>query len=122
MQKYPKVSIIITNYNGGQILLDCIESVKKIDYPNFELVLIDDNSTDGSYEKVLKNKESLQLVYFKNNVNLGFVRSNNKGFELSSGKYVLLLNNDTTVNKDLLTKLISRMETDPKIGARRKQK
>ncbi|MEK7100449.1 MAG: glycosyltransferase family 2 protein [Patescibacteria group bacterium] len=117
MQKYPKVSIIITNYNGGQILLDCIESVKKIDYPNFELVLIDDNSTDGSYEKVLKNKESLQLVYFKNNVNLGFVRSNNKGFELSSGKYVLLLNNDTTVNKDLLTKLISRMETDPKIGA-----
>lgn len=116
MIKYPKVSIIITNYNGGQVLLDCIESLKKIEYPDFEVVLIDDNSTDGSYEKVLKNKGSLQLISFKNNVNLGFVGSNNKGFGLSNGKYVLFLNNDTTINKDLLTKLISRMEADPKIG------
>lgn len=116
MKRHPKISIIITNYNGGQVLLDCIESLKKIEYPDFEVVLIDDDSTDGSYEKALENKGSLQLISFKNNVNLGFVRSNNKGFDLSCGKYILLLNNDTTVNKDLLIKLIARMEADPKIG------
>jgi len=114
--KYPKVSIIITNYNGGKILLDCIDSLKKINYPNFDLVLIDDNSTDDSYENALKNKGSLNLVSHKNNVNLGFVGSNNKGFELSSGKYILFLNNDTTVSKDLLAKLIYKMEVDPKMG------
>lgn len=117
MTKFPLVSIIITNYNGGQILLDCIESLKKIDYPNFEVVLIDDRSKDGSFEKAIKSKGKLKLKHSRNKVNLGFAGANNAGLELASGDYVLLLNNDTTVPPNLLSKLVARMEKDPKMGA-----
>lgn len=116
MTKNPKVSIIITNYNGGQVLLNCINSLKKIDYPNFEVVLIDDGSKDDSFEKAIKNKGKINLIYSKNKTNLGFAGANNAGLKLSTGKYILLLNNDTTVDKNLLTKLVNRMEVDPKIG------
>lgn len=115
--KKPKVSIIVTNYNGGQILLDCIESLKKVNYPNFEVVLVDNRSQDGSFEEAIQNKGKLKLISYKNKVDLGFTGANNKGFELSTGDYILLLNNDTKVDKNLLTKLVDRMEADPKIGA-----
>ena len=117
MIKSPLVSIIITNYNGGQILLDCIESLKKLEYLNFEVVLIDDRSKDASFENAIKNKGKLKLKHSRNKVNLGFAGANNAGLALASGTYVLLLNNDTTVAPDLLSKLVHRMEADPKIGA-----
>lgn len=117
MKKYPLVSIIVTNYNGGQILLDCFESLKKIDYPNFEVVLIDDRSKDDSFEKAIENKGRLRLKHSRNKVNLGFAGANNAGLALANGDYVLLLNNDTTVAPNLLSKLVARMERDPKIGA-----
>lgn len=117
MKKHPRVSIIITNYNGGQILLDCIESLKKIDYPNFEVILIDDRSKDDSFEKAIKNKGKLDLKYLRNKINLGFAGANNAGLSLATGDYILLLNNDTTVDKNLLKKLVERMEKDPNIGA-----
>lgn len=117
MTKFPLVSIIVTNYNGGQILLDCIESLKKVDYPNFEVVLIDDRSKDDSFEKAIKNKGKLKLKHSRNKVNLGFAGANNAGLGLASGDYVLLLNNDTTVPSNLLGKLVARMEKDPKMGA-----
>jgi len=113
----PKVSIIITNYNGGQILLDCIESVKKIDYPNFEVILIDDRSKDDSFEMATKNKGKLKLISSRNKVNLGFAGANNAGLELATGDYILLLNNDTKVDKNLLAKLVDKFESDLSIGA-----
>lgn len=117
MKKYPKVSIIITNYNGGQILLDCLESLKKLNYPNFEVILIDDCSIDNSFEEAIKNKGILKLNGFKNKKNLGFVGANNEGLKLTDGDYILLLNNDTKVSKNLLSVLVDKMENDPKIGA-----
>lgn len=113
----PKVSIIITNFNGGQVLLDCINSLKKIDYPNFETILIDDCSIDNSFEEAIKNKGILKLNGFKNKKNLGFVGANNEGLKYSTGEYILLLNNDTKVSKNLLSVLVDKMENDPKIGA-----
>ncbi len=117
MNIYPKVSIIITNYNGGQILLDCIQSLKKLNYPNFEIILIDDGSSDQSFERALKNKGDLKIKSFKNKKNLGFVGANNKGLEMATGKYILLLNNDTKVSGNLISVLVEKMESDPNIGA-----
>lgn len=117
MKKNPKVSIIITNYNGGQVLLDCIESVKKIDYPNFEVILVDNGSKDESFEKAIAIKGKLKLISRRNKIDLGFAGANNVGFSLSSGDYILLLNNDTKVDKKLLRRLVDRMEKEPKIGA-----
>lgn len=117
MNKNPKVSIIITNYNGGQVLLNCIESVKKINYPSFEVVLVDDGSVDDSFQKVLaNNKGKLKIRSLINKKNLGFAGANNEGLRLASGDYILLLNNDTTVDKELLRILVDRMEKDSTIG------
>ncbi len=116
MIKYPKVSIIITNYNGGVVLLNCIDSLKVLDYPNFEVILVDDCSTDGSFKKAIKNKGKLKLFGFKTKNNLGFVGANNEGVKHVTGEYILLLNNDTKVSKNLLTELVKKLEKDNTIG------
>lgn len=117
MKKRPKVSIIITNFNGMQVLENCIKSVCELDYPNFEVILVDDCSSDKSIESVEKYKKIIDLKIYKNKKNLGFAGSNNEGYKRSNGDYVLLLNNDTTVDKKLLSKLVDRFEEDDSIGA-----
>jgi len=117
MKKYPKVSIIITNYNGMEVLEDCIKSVKKISYPNFEVVLVDDVSKDESIESVKKYTKLFDLKIYKNKKNMGFAGANNEGLKHSTGDYILLLNNDTTVDKNLITRLVERFEKDSTIGA-----
>lgn len=112
----PKVSIVVTNYNGGRIFWNCLASVEKIDYPNFEVIVVDDGSTDGSYEKAENNKWKADFKFLKNKKNLGFAGANNEGYKNSVGDYILLLNNDTTVDKKLLSKLVDRLEIDLSIG------
>lgn len=109
------VSIIIINWNGGSILKDCLESLNKLDYKNFEILLIDNASTDGSVDDL--KYSNLKIKVIKNSENVGFAPANNQGIKLAKGKYVLLLNNDTKVKKDLLDVLVSKMETDESIGA-----
>lgn len=102
----PKVSIIIVNFNGGQVFKDCLASLKKLKYKNYEIISVDNGSTDGTQK----------LTKIKNKKNLGFVGGNNQGIKFAKGKYVLLLNNDTKVAPDLLDVLVEKMESDETIG------
>src|SRR5258708_30274402 len=106
MMKEPLVSIIIVNWNGGRVFEDCLESLKNLKYPNYELIVFDNVSNDGTekYATIQSNK------------NLGFVGGNNKAIKRASGKYILLLNNDTKVPDDLLNVLVSKIESDSRIG------
>lgn len=108
----PLVSIIIINWNGGKVLEDCLNYLSKIKYPNTELIIVDNGSTDGSLN-FLKN-QSIKLI--KNHKNLGFAPANNQALKFCHGKYILLLNNDTKVHPIFLNLLVSKMESDPKIG------
>ena len=112
MKKAPLVTIIITNWNGGELYKKSIDSLSKIDYPNWKLVVVDDASSDGSYNYPLP--KNAKLIVNKKNVN--FAPANNIGYKYASGKYILLLNNDTLVEKDFLTKMVARIERDPQIG------
>lgn len=114
MKKYPKVSVIIANYNGGQVLLNCINSLKTVDYPNFEIILVDDGSSDDPTTSIKYQVPNIKII--KNKENLGFVKANNEGLKTAAGKYILLLNNDTTVNKNLLKVMVEKMEMDKTIG------
>ncbi len=117
MNNFPKVSIVILNYNGKQFILEVLNSVLKINYPNFEVVLVDNGSTDGSLELVKKSFS--KIVFIKNSENIGFSAGNNIGIKYSlerGAKYVLLLNYDTQVKRNFLVNLVAIMERDKKIG------
>lgn len=104
--KNPKVSIIIVNYNGGKVFEECLISVKRLQYPNFETIIVDNASNDTTQKYgTIKNKK-----------NVGFAYANNQGIKVAKGKYVLLLNNDTRVPKDLLKILVEKAEKVPQIG------
>lgn len=113
-QQMPEVSVIILNYNGGRDVLECLESVLQIDYPHFEVIVVDNGSTDGSLEQILNRFPWLKIV--KNERNLGFPAGNNIGIRESTAPYVLLLNDDVVVHRGLLKDLISAVKGNPQVG------
>ena len=110
----PKVSVIIVNYNGKKFLEKCLESLCKVNYENFEIIVVDNNSTDGSIELVTKNYPSIILL--KLNSNKGFAEPNNIGAKIANGKYLLFLNNDTIVTPNFISEMVQVIENDKKIA------
>lgn len=113
----PHVSIIVLNWNNYSVTKDCLLSLEKITHPNYEVILVDNGSTDGSVEKL--EKEFSGITFLKNKKNLGFAAGNNIGikYALSHGAdYILLLNNDTEVAPDFLDAVVKTAESDKKIG------
>ena len=113
MKENPLVSIIIINYNGRSYLEKCLEALMKINYSNFEVILVDNASTDNSIEFV---QESFPSVIIKKlDKNYGFAKPNNIGAKLSNGDLLLFLNNDTKVEKNFLNELIHGLYSEPDI-------
>lgn len=113
----PKVSIIILNWNGMKDTIECLESVRKIDYPSYEVIVVDNDSADSSPEEIKRLVPKATLI--KNKENLGFAGGNNVGIRYAlerNAEYVWLLNNDTTVKADALTNLVASSEASSKIG------
>lgn len=113
--KSPLYSIVIVNYNGRHHLEDCLGSLRKQTYQNFEVVLVDNASTDGSREYVRKKYPEVRLVEAREN--LGFTGGNNLGLRFTKGDWIVFLNNDVLMEPDWLEKMHSFINSDPKIGA-----
>lgn len=113
----PLVSVVILNYNGRKFLRGCLDSVSKTKYENFEVILVDNGSTDGSCTLHSNDLNLPKLIFLKNIKNLGFAGGNNVGALKAHGEYVVFLNTDTEVDEDWLQELISAMEADKNIGA-----
>lgn len=117
MNKSPKVFFIVLNYNGKDTIKACLDSVYKSDYPNFEVVVVDNASRDGSFE-LAKNYFS-RAHFILNEKNTGFAAGNNIAIRFALEKfadYIFLLNNDATVEENTLLKLVAVAESDKKIG------
>lgn len=108
------ISIIIVNYNGKRHLENCLKSLMAIDYKKFEVILVDNNSTDDSIEFVKSNYPSVTLL--KLDKNYGFAEPNNKGTKIAKGNYFLFLNNDTIVDPNFISEMVKVLENDSKIG------
>ena len=111
MNEAPKVFIVILNWNGLEDTLACLESLKGLDYPDYEVVVVDNDSSDGS-EEVLRERFS-QHIILQSGANLGFAGGTNVGlrYALTHGAdYAWLLNNDTLVEPDALAQLVKRMQ------------
>jgi len=98
------VSIIIVNYNGEFYLDRCLDSLKDTTYPNFEVIVIDNNSSDRSSDLVKSKYPYVKLIELKKN--LGFAPANNLGAEVGKGDFYIFLNNDTIVTKTWLYELV----------------
>jgi len=110
----PLVSIIIVNYNGKHYLEKCLESLFKIIYDNYEIIVVDNNSTDGSIE-FLKH-DFPKILTKKLEKNYGFSYPNNLGSKLAKGEFLLFLNNDTIVDPNFIRPLVNSMISDPNIA------
>jgi GT2 family glycosyltransferase len=160
----PKVSVIILNWNGWKDTIECLESLYQIDYPNYDIILVDNHSQDDSIQRIRDycngkiepkstfynyNKENKpiqifeytqketesdmqtnksegyqnlssdkKLILIKNDKNYGFAEGNNVGIRYSiktlNPKYILLLNNDTVVEKHFLTEMVKTGEDNNK--------
>jgi GT2 family glycosyltransferase len=112
-QEETELSIIIVNYNGKEYLKNCLESISKCCTVSHEVILVDNASTDGSQSFLKKNHPEVVLI--ENTTNTGFARANNLGVEKSTGKNILLLNNDTIL-LDSIDPLLKEI-THENIGA-----
>ena len=101
----PLVSIIILNYNAGKLLLNCIDSVFKSTYQNFEVIVVDNLSTDNSHVRCKEKFEKIQLI--ENKENLGYCEGNNIGIRNANGEFIIILNPDTIVEPNWLNHLMS---------------
>ena len=112
--EFPLVSIVSINYNSAEVTCEMLESIKKISYPNIEVIIVDNASKEDP--SVITQKHPW-VNYFRSEVNLGFAGGNNLGFKHAKGKYFLMLNNDTEVPENFLEPLVQMMETNETIGA-----
>jgi len=160
----PRVSIIILNWNGWRDTIECLESLYRITYPNYDIIVVDNNSQNDSIQKIKEYAEGKievdskffkynpsnkpikvfeisedeakqgdfnkplyekfdpdrRMILIKNNDNYGFAGGNNVGIKFAlcalNPEYVLLLNNDTVVDKNFLRELVKIAERDEKIG------
>ncbi|MFH0863614.1 MAG: glycosyltransferase family 2 protein [Candidatus Gottesmanbacteria bacterium] len=107
------LSIIIPSYNTKQLLVDCINSIYKETKTTFEVIVIDNGSTDGTVEEIkkLSNSEIKGLKLIENHENLGFAKSVNQGIKEALGRYILLLNSDTLIIDNAIDNEIRFLET-----------
>jgi GT2 family glycosyltransferase len=113
----PKVSIIILVWNSYDVTRDCLLSLRKLDYPAFEIILVDNGSIDSSSEKLAREFPEIKVI--RNEQNLGFTGGNNVGMRDAlkrNADYLLLLNNDTIVSPNFLSELVQVAEGDSRIG------
>ncbi|MFQ6606605.1 MAG: glycosyltransferase family 2 protein [Fidelibacterota bacterium] len=113
----PRVSVCILNWNGKELTRDCLESFKTVTYPDLKLLVVDNASTDGSVEFFKRNYPHVEVLALPEN--RGFAGGNNAGFQRVKGhdsKYVVFLNNDTTVEPHFIEHLIRPLERDSQVG------
>jgi len=118
LKESPKVLVIILNWNGTDDTLRCLDSFRKVEYDNFDILVIDNGSIPGSADPITDSFPEITLI--RNEQNLGYSGGNNVGLRHArniSAAYALLANNDTTVDPQFIQELVNVAESDPRIAA-----
>ncbi len=111
----PKVSVVVLNWNGLALLRRFLPSVVASSYPNLEVVVADNASTDESIDWLQVNLPSVRVI--RHPENWGFCRGNNEAIRQTDGEFVVLLNNDVEVEPGWLEPLVDEMHQDPRLAA-----
>lgn len=109
-----KASVIVLSWNGKPYLEDCLSALLAQSYPDFEVILVDNASTDGSADFVAERFPRVRII--RNSRNLGFAAGMNVGLKAAQGEILVLLNQDTVVGENWLTALVEAMAADREVG------
>jgi len=110
-----ELSIIIVNYNVKEFLQNLIHSLQKaVSKINHEIIVVDNASDDGSVEFIREKFPHINLIV--NKTNLGFSKANNIALKASKGKFILLINPDTIVSENTITKMVEFLNVHPNAG------
>jgi GT2 family glycosyltransferase len=109
-----KVSVSIVNFNKRELLRECLASVMGQTYPVWEVVVVDNASTDGSAPMVCEEFPRVKVI--ENPANELFCRAQNTGIRRTTGEYVLVLNNDAVLDRRFVSEMVSAMDADDNIG------
>jgi GT2 family glycosyltransferase len=110
-----RVSVIIPNWNGKDLLGPCLESLYRQQFDDFEIILVDNGSNDGSVLFVEKNFPQVAIIRLDEN--RGFSAAVNAGISVSSSPYICLLNNDTEVDQRWLGEIVAALDGNPDVGS-----
>jgi len=109
-----KVSIVILNWNSDNYLKDCLKAICAQSFKDFEVIFVDNGSSNGSLEEVKKAYPT--FIYVENNLNYGFARGMNIGISHAQGEYVLLLNTDVYLDSNYLEECVKALDCDSTLG------
>ncbi|RZM79292.1 glycosyltransferase family 2 protein [Leptolyngbya iicbica] len=111
----PNVSIIIVNYNGGDVVIDCLTSIfQNLDTASIEVIVVDNDSRDRSPDFIEQQFPTVKLL--RQAKNLGFGAANNIGAHHAQGTHLFLLNSDTLIQQNILPTLVNKLESSPRLG------
>ncbi len=122
MQENPKVTISVINYNDKKFIFKAIESAVNQSYPNLEIIITDNNSTDGTREEIesrisgWEEKRNKNIIYIKNSENTGFGRPHNQAMRIAKGDFILLLNSDAILTENYVEEALELFK-DSKVGS-----
>jgi GT2 family glycosyltransferase len=114
----PSVSVIVVNFNGKELLKQCLLTLSKTDYPNYEVVVVDNASTDGSLAEIRESFGSdPRIKVVENSENVGHAEGCNIGAQITNGRYIVFLDSDTEFTaENWLRELVKLMENDASVG------
>ena len=107
----PRIAIIILNWNGWRDTIECLNSITKVSYPNYQVILVDNHSIDGSVEKIRHYFPNIDII--QNDKNLGFAEGNNVGIRealRTKAEYLFILNNDTILDPFIFSHLLKKVK------------
>jgi GT2 family glycosyltransferase len=113
--KNKSASVVILSYNSREDLIECIPSLMSQTYYNFEIIVVDNASADGSEEFIRTNYPEVKVV--QTGKNLGYAAGNNAGFEVAEGEYIVVVNPDTVADPEWLSELIKPLENNCTVTA-----
>ena len=113
-ESFPLVSIITVNYDQPDVTLAFLDSIKKITYPSYEIIVVD-NASPTRRPAILKEKHP-DIILIESRENLGFAGGNNLGIRIAKGSLHLLINNDTEVDPGFIEPLVKKIQQDPSLG------
>ncbi len=109
------VSMVVLNWNGKNMICDCLDSLLQQSYPSIEIIVVDNDSKDGSLAMV-KEKYGTRLEIIENGRNLGFAEGCNVGIRKSRGEFIVLVNSDATLREDWVAEMLNVVQKNPQIG------